>query len=213
MTIGNNIKKYRETAKVTQSWLANKIGVTNVAVSRWEQNYNEPSMSNILKIAKVLKVSVADLTGDSTPTTYPLPPNAIPIEGSEEPAFLPYRGRIHAGDPIEADGIEEIREVPAVVKRNHPQGFLLDVIGDCMDVIYPEGSRVVVDPTLEPQNGQIGAFMVDGEVVMRRVFKGSSALLLVPDSTNPEYTDIVITGDVEVVTYGRVVWFQAASEL
>jgi SOS-response transcriptional repressor LexA len=74
---------------------------------------------------------------------------------------------------------------------------------------------VLVDPTLGCDNGRIMCLEVEGVGnIMRRVYRSARTLLLVPESTNPEHEDIVLSADDAVVrSLGRVVWFQAASEL
>ena len=42
-------------------WLANEIGRTENTVSRWCSNKVQPSLENLLEIAKVLKVDVREL--------------------------------------------------------------------------------------------------------------------------------------------------------
>lgn len=42
-------------------WLAEKMGVTPAAVSRWCTNDAQPNIETLFKIAKVLGVEVADL--------------------------------------------------------------------------------------------------------------------------------------------------------
>lgn len=211
MGISENIKKLRTSNHMTQEEFGDVAGVSAMAVSQWENGRAVPRMGAVERIAEYFKVSKGTVIDERT-HNYSMPPGAIPIKPSGK-AFLPYRGRIHAGDPIEADGVEEVEEVPECVASNHPNGFLLDVVGDCMNNVYPEGSRIVVDPTLEPQTGDIGAFMLNGEVVMRRVHRGASFIMLSPDSTNEEYTDIVVSGDDELISYGRVVWYQSKEEM
>lgn len=49
---------------------------------------------------------------------------------------------------------------------------------------------------------------------MRRLYEGSSVLVLSPDSWEEGYEDIVIAGDDHTVEFvGSVVWFQASGEL
>jgi len=47
--------------QVSGKWLANEIGHTENTVSRWCSNKVQPSLENLLEIAKVLKVDVRDL--------------------------------------------------------------------------------------------------------------------------------------------------------
>ena len=58
---GNTIKKLREAKNMTQLQLAEKIGVSSKAVSKWETAKGLPDISLIEPLSKVLGVSVLEL--------------------------------------------------------------------------------------------------------------------------------------------------------
>ncbi len=47
--------------RITNYWLANELGVTDITVSRWRTNKIQPSMSQFIQIAHLLKVDIKDL--------------------------------------------------------------------------------------------------------------------------------------------------------
>ena len=57
--IGANIKKLRLEHGMTQKNLADKLFVSAQAVSRWENNEVEPSISTILELAKIFEIGRA----------------------------------------------------------------------------------------------------------------------------------------------------------
>ena len=61
MTLGNNIKKYRKEAKLTQVELAKKLGVEQNHVHRWESDKIIPSLETIKKLALSLNISIDGL--------------------------------------------------------------------------------------------------------------------------------------------------------
>ena len=61
--IGENIKYARTQARLTQTELANKIGVTHAAISYWENGINIPNVADCIKIADVLQISLDELVG------------------------------------------------------------------------------------------------------------------------------------------------------
>ena len=80
-----------------------------------------------------------------------------------------------------------------------------------MDRVIPEGSHVVVAPHKVPTNGSIVVIRDDAyEAIMRRYYKGSSALMLSPDSYEEEYQDIIVHDGQEITLIGVVVWWQAS---
>ncbi len=62
MTMGENIRACRERAKLSQEKLAELVGVSRQAVTKWEKGQSEPNCENLLRLAEVLGVQVADLT-------------------------------------------------------------------------------------------------------------------------------------------------------
>lgn len=61
--VGDNIRTARKRKGFTQEELANQIGVTSQAVSRWESGSGMPDISMIVPIAQVLSVSTDMLFG------------------------------------------------------------------------------------------------------------------------------------------------------
>ena len=63
---GSTIKKLREEKGITQNQLAEKIGVTAKAVSKWETAKGLPDISLIEPLSKALGVSVMELMSGNT---------------------------------------------------------------------------------------------------------------------------------------------------
>ena len=67
---GAMIKRLREEKKLTQAELADKIFVTDKAVSKWETGRGYPDISLVEPLAKALDVSVIELlSGESVINT------------------------------------------------------------------------------------------------------------------------------------------------
>lgn len=63
MNLGNNIKAYRKKLGLTQEALAEKMGVSVAAVSKWESGANFPELPLLLRLAQTFQVSLDALTG------------------------------------------------------------------------------------------------------------------------------------------------------
>lgn len=59
--VGNLISKLREEKGLSQSELGFKLGVTNKAVSRWENGRGYPDTSLLLKLSEILGITVDEL--------------------------------------------------------------------------------------------------------------------------------------------------------
>lgn len=211
MGLAENIRKFRTDADLTQAKLADLVGVTRATVTQWETGWSQPRMGAVEKLSEVLGVSMSELVDGSNIKRVP---GAItPTEPRK--AYLPLLGKVHAGDAQEPQVLDERISLPYEVWERHRDGYFLQVEGQCMSKIYPEGSYILIDPAQRPVNGSIAVVSIDGaDYVMRRLYKGSSVLVLSPDSWEAGYEDIVIAGDDHTVEFvGSVVWFQASGEL
>lgn len=64
----------RRTKGISQETLAEQLGVSRQAVSKWETGTAKPELDNILALCRILEVSPNELLGDTTqPINEPLP--------------------------------------------------------------------------------------------------------------------------------------------
>lgn len=61
MDIGAKMKQARQDAEVTQKELAEKLGVHQKDISRWENGERTPALETFAKICRILKVSADDM--------------------------------------------------------------------------------------------------------------------------------------------------------
>lgn len=59
LCLGNRIKKARKQEGLTQEQLAEVIGVSRSAISRWESGDMEPTIKNLAELARTLDVKAA----------------------------------------------------------------------------------------------------------------------------------------------------------
>lgn len=212
MGLAENIRKFRTDADLTQAKLADLVGVTRATVTQWETGWSQPRMGAVEKLSEVLGVSMSELVDGSNIKRVP---GAItPTEPRK--AYLPLLGKVHAGDAQEPQVLDERISLPYEVWERHRDGYFLQVEGQCMSKIYPEGSYILIDPMQRPVNGSIAVVSIDGaDYVMRRLYRGANVLVLSPDSFDDCYTDIVVDDPAAhtVEFVGTVVWFQPSAEL
>ncbi|MFQ8661277.1 MAG: helix-turn-helix domain-containing protein [Clostridia bacterium] len=65
-TVGEIISYLRKEKNMTQNDLAEKMNVTDKAVSKWERNLSCPDVNSIPKLAEILGVSVEELLNAQT---------------------------------------------------------------------------------------------------------------------------------------------------
>ena len=66
-TLGERLKTVRMRYNMTQEFVAEQLGVSRQAVSKWESGKAEPSTANLLALAKLYDISVEDLIKNIQP--------------------------------------------------------------------------------------------------------------------------------------------------
>lgn len=104
MNIGSNIKKLRKQKNLTQEQVAQILGVSYQAVSRWENNANTPDIALLPQIALIFGVSIDTLFAED-------------IE--KVPDDLPYIKDDDVIRIIQMKGLNVIKVTPQL-SPNHP---------------------------------------------------------------------------------------------
>ncbi len=60
-SLGEILKYHRTSSKMTQEFVAEAVGVSRQAVSKWENGLSDPSTSNLFILADLYGISVEDL--------------------------------------------------------------------------------------------------------------------------------------------------------
>ena len=61
MTFAENVKMLRKQAGMSQEQLAEKLGVSRQAVTKWETGAGIPDIENIMAISALFDISIDDL--------------------------------------------------------------------------------------------------------------------------------------------------------
>ena len=205
----------------TQDDVASALGVDRVTVYNWRNGRSaKPKSQSVIDSIKALfGVTDAELFGYADgfyAKLYGLSDAPMDAMAPSEPkrAYAPLYGRVHAGGAGEPDLLCDEVPIPYEVLEHHPNGYWLEVEGTCMDKVYPEGCHIFIDPDMQPRDGSIAVVSIDGgDYVMRRLKLGVTTVLLCPESHDPSWEDIVVSGDHELRLVGTVVWFQAGREM
>ena len=142
-------------------------------------------------------------------------PRAIVVltrsRSADEPALpsattrdVPLLGRIAAGAPILAEeNVEEVMPLPQSLVGTGGPLFMLEVRGDSMvDAGILSGDMVVVRSQPHAENGEIVAFLIEGEeATVKRLERRPGEVVL--HSSNPDYPPMVYSSGVEIL--GKVV--------
>ena len=199
MEFGEKLRSLRTKAGLTQLDIAEKLDVSAAAIGAWENGRAKPRLTKLGQLAELLGTSAADLMGEDAAETA--------ISGTSR--MVPLLGFAHMGEPCDEGSLADEVEVPASIADAHPRGFMVHAQGGCMDNRFPHDALLLVDPDMEPVNGQpVLAETADYGAVVRNYTRGRSTVMLTADSHSGEYDDILAgPGDEPVVCKGRVVWY------
>ena len=114
---------------------------------------------------------------------------------------------ISAGFPSPADDFKEIRiSLDKELVKNQESTFYARVSGESMtEAGLDDGDLIVIDRSLNPENGKIAVCFIDGEFTVKRIKKEEKKLFLMPHNKKykpievKEFTELIIWGIVEYV--------------
>ena len=111
---------------------------------------------------------------------------------------------ISAGFPSPADDFKEIRiSLDRELVKNEESTFYARVSGDSMiEAGLDDGDLIIIDRSLDPENGKIAICFVDGEFTVKRIKKEKNKLFLMPQ--NKKYKLIEIKEENELIIWGVV---------
>lgn len=164
------IKSKRIELGMTMKELAQKVGVSEGTISRWESGEIANMRRNVIvSLAKALNTTPAVLMG----WTEPDPNEARGVR-------IPVLGRVVAGIPIEAiTDIIDYEEIPAQMAKSGTY-FALQVKGRSMEPTLHEGDVVIVRQQPEVENGEIAIVLVNGnDATVKEVKEGPDGLTLI----------------------------------
>ena len=176
----------RKRKGFTQATLAERLGVEQPTIQRWERGRREPSLSQLVELAKVLEVEPSSLIDSeiATPVGPRLFVKGLVAAGVWRDAFeLPHdEWQSFTGRPD--------------VQADTQHRFGLRVLGDSMNEIYPPGTIVECVSVFGRAEALPGKRVVvlrtndnnEVEATVKELVEQGGALWLVPRSTNPVHT-------------------------
>lgn len=186
MGIGENIKLLREKYGLSQKELGLIAGVSDKAVSTWEQGLKEPRMGAIQKIADHFGLQKSNIIEENGLTL-----KMLSIHTALQPAkYRKFKvlGNIACGQPIEA--VQEQEEYIETDLNIHAD-YVLHCQGDSMiNARIFDGDYVFIKEQPVVENGEIAAVCMDGTVTLKRFFKYDTYIEL--RAENPMYPPIII---------------------
>ena len=191
MTFGKRLKRLRESQGLTQVDLASKVGVTDKAVSTWENDVFIPRMGTIEKLAYFFGVKKSFLMGEDS--DIPPAPDLIPVRRVR----IPLLGDIAAGEPILAT--EEHEEYVEIDADTPSCDYALRVISDSMEPTVHVGDTVFIRQQADVDDGRIAAVLMDDHSALKRVRHIKGGLLLISDNAAKYEPRVVMASEFDTL--------------
>lgn len=198
--LANRLRSKRLENNLSLQYVAEKLGVSKVTISRYEtlDITNIPS-DKIEGMAKLYNTTPAFLMGWETKKEK----ENINIDtATSDYMMIPLYSSISAG--YGASASEFIEMIPVFnLKKNGTEYFAVKVAGDSMEPKIPNGSTIIIKKDIAIENGEIGAFCLNEEnfVKQKKMIKDK----LVLHSFNLAYDDKLVGEFDEYKEYGKVV--------
>lgn len=195
----NHLKAARQAKHMTQTDVANYIGLTQGAYSNWERGETKIDGVQLSRLAELFEVSVDYLLGKTD------------IPGNKY-IRIPVLGRVAAGIPI--DAIEEVIDWEDISADTAGGGeyFGLQIKGHSMEPKISDGDVVIVRRQPDVDSGDIAVVLVNGDdATVKKVKKSPQGVTLIPSNLAYEpmyYTNAEIES-LPVQILGRVVELRA----
>ena len=166
-----------------------------------ERDLEKASIDSVVKIAKLLNVSVEYLSEEDVVESK---------ESSSKYRYFPTT--VSAGLPSNIDGVtdsEKITIPDSVMGKwaGHKDIIILNVSGDSMDKTIPDGSLIAVKPVELSglKNGDIVVFSNSHEYSVKRYYKHDDKLVFRPESSNLAHYDQTYSINDDITIHGKVV--------
>lgn len=65
-TLAETLKEVRIQCKMTQEYVAETLGVSRQAVSKWKIGASEPTTANLIELSKLYNIDINELIGNAT---------------------------------------------------------------------------------------------------------------------------------------------------
>lgn len=195
MKTNEYLKLRRQKLGLTMKSLADKVGVSETTISRWESGKIANMRRNVLlELAKALEVNPIDLMDPMDYNGTPLVrgliiedeinriPQSVPLK-IKNTVTINVLGSIAAGIPLAAqEDIIGTEEIPFEMAKSG-EFFGLRVVGESMAPTIHSGDTVIIKKQSSVEDGEIGVILIDGEdATLKRIHKSNDGLLLTGDN-------------------------------
>lgn len=219
-SLGSRIAHARKRRDLTQTSLAEALSAAQSTIASWERGANEPSLSQILRIAELTGVSAAVLAfGGDLEAAGPIVHDHTLTFAGEDYALVPvYDANASAGpgcingdqEPIHSH-FYRAQWLRQVTSSSPDQLAVIRVHGDSMWDTLHHGDHVLIDRSVSRVRSD-GIYVIqfagdgDDEIMVKRCSRDPASRNLTIISDNPRYPARDGVSDASLRVIGRVIW-------
>ena len=185
--ISENIKRLMKERGWTQLKTSEMSGISKSTLSDYINCKTLINPGNVEKLAKAFNVKKSDIDPSFNLESEDLKNKGTILNFTK----LPIVGAISCGNGVIAyEDIEGYEDVPSSW-LNGGEYFFLRAKGDSMiNARIMDGDLLLIRRQDDVENGDIAAVLIDGEAVLKRVYKTDDTIIL--QSENPMYKPIIL---------------------
>lgn len=120
MTIGEKIKKARTDAKMTQKELAEKCGMADSAIRKYESGKVVPKLDTIAKIARAMGLYAGDLVDAGQWGQVQPGEDSETASAAESQLLFHFRALNDNGQTVAVERVQELTQIPAYQRPAEP---------------------------------------------------------------------------------------------
>jgi phage repressor protein C with HTH and peptisase S24 domain len=202
MVDGSRILIARSKKKLSQTKLADKMGLSQRTISAWEKGTRSIRADQAKQLSEILDISVAELLDNDTVSTKSVV--KIPIYAAEASAGA---GCFNDTETVENYIMIDRELLKKEFQCNPDSMAIIKVRGDSMLPTIRPGEMVVIEKTHDlVTDGLYVVRMDNGVVVVKRIqtLPGGKISVISDNSVYPAYT-VNLAGGEDIAVIGRVI--------
>ena len=206
MKFAKKLRQLRQEQGLSQSALAEKVGLSKSSINMYERGEREPGFEIARKIADFFGVDTEYLLGFSP---YRNKEEWLSAHPGKETRTVPLLGEIACGQPIFAsEEYGQFAELPSGIRAD----FCLKAKGDSMvGARIMDGDLVFIRSQEQVENGAIAAVIIEDSATLKRVYLDPKKQILSLCAENPLYPPLLYSKEEleQVRILGKAVAFQS----
>lgn len=173
MTFAKKLRQLRREQGLSQSALAEKVGLSKSSINMYERGEREPGFAALTAFAAIFSTDINTLLGEAP-----------------QPRKLKILGEIACGEPIFTHQEE------SSFGGAEQADFCLRAKGDSMiGARIADGDLVFIRRQSTVENGEIAAVIIDDTATLKRVYYDPQAQRLELQAENPRYAPLIYCGE------------------